>query len=192
MAKHFIISGIQGSGKGTQARMLEEKLGWVHIGTGALCRWHLAHRTTFGGKLKAINKGNLASDDLMIDLVQRRLDIHDFKYSFLLDGFPRNRAQAEYLFAKYEIAGVIHLELSQDIAMQRAQGRKDGKAVRADDNEEALVKRFEIFHKHTEPLIQLYNERNIFLPVDGSAPINTVHERILHALRSHGLISGDY
>jgi adenylate kinase len=186
--KHLIISGIQGSGKGTQAELLQENQGYVHISTGNLCRWHLANKTTFGKELALINEGKLVSDDFMVQLLERRLHIHDFQYSFLLDGFPRSMAQVEHVFAKYEIAGVVHLELSQEIAMQRAQARMDGKQVRADDNEKTLVKRFELFHKHTEPLLEFYEKKGILHRVAADSPIETVHQGIVSSLEAKGIL----
>ncbi len=186
--KHVIISGIQGSGKGTQARLLEKKFGWVHIGTGALCRWHLTHRTTYGKELKAINQGSLAADDLMKRLLERRLEVHNPEYEFLLDGFPRNKAQMEYLFERYDFKAVVFLDLDQEFAMQRAQSRVDGKQVRKDDNEAGLKRRFELFYEHTEPLTKIYADMGILHRVNAKAPIETVQKRIVDSLEKVGIV----
>ena len=95
--RKYVIMGIQGSGKGTQAKLLAEDLNLEHISVGDIFRWNVQHRTKLGAQVKRIMAaGHLVDDDLVEAVVRRRLDDHDWNFGFIIDGFPRNARQAEF------------------------------------------------------------------------------------------------
>lgn len=205
MAK-IIFIGPQGSGKGTQAKILSEKLGIPHISTGDMLRGAQ-------GELKqqideVINKGHLVSDDLMLKILKQRIQMSDCKKGFILDGFPRNLPQVKLLEKITTIDKVIEITLSDNEAVTRISGRLtcekckagyneltapkpkkpgvcdicQGKLIRrADDTEEAVKKRLQIYHKETEPILKTY--KNITIQINGNQPIENISKEILQRLR---------
>ena len=136
----YIIVGPQGSGKGTQASRLCDDHDFVHISIGDIFRWNMRNHTKLAAKVKRImNQGHLVPDEIVEDVVQRRLDEHDWNYGFVLDGFPRTIAQAEYLFESYNIDNAIYLDIPDDVVYERVMyrakvGEGSGFTKRADDN----------------------------------------------------------
>jgi adenylate kinase len=106
--RKYVIMGIQGSGKGTQAKLLAEDLNLEHISVGDIFRWNVQHHKKLGAQVKRIMAaGHLVDDDLVESVVRRRLDEHDWNFGFVVDGFPRNARQAEFFLESYDIDGVI-------------------------------------------------------------------------------------
>ena len=106
--RKYVIMGVQGSGKGTQAKLLAEDLDLVHIGVGDIFRWNVEQHTKLGAQVRrTMAAGGLVSDELVEAVVQERLDRHDWNYGFVIDGFPRNERQAEFFLESYDIDGVI-------------------------------------------------------------------------------------
>src|SRR3984885_3951337 len=104
--------GIQGSGKGTQAKLLAADLDLEHISVGDIFRWNVQHHTKLGAQVKrTMSAGHLVGDDLVESVVGERLAAHDWNYGFIIDGFPRNAGQAEFFLESYDIDGVINLHL---------------------------------------------------------------------------------
>src|SRR3954468_1197217 len=104
----YIIMGAQGSGKGTQAQMLARDLDLVHISVGDIFRWNIQSHTKLGARIKRIvASGRLVPDDVVDEVVRARLDQHDWNYGFILDGFPRNHAQAEFYLENYDCDAVL-------------------------------------------------------------------------------------
>src|SRR5689334_13883596 len=100
--RKYIIMGPQGSGKGTQAKLLVEDLGLVHISVGDIFRWHVQNHTKIGARVRRIvAAGELVPDELVAEVVRQRLDQHDWNYGFILDGFPRNATQARFFLESY-------------------------------------------------------------------------------------------
>ncbi len=123
--RKYVIMGPQGSGKGTQAKMLARDFELVHISVGDIFRWHVQNRTKLGTKVQRYMKeGRLVPDEMVSDVVKDRLDIHDWRYGFVLDGFPRNAAQAEFFLENYDIDAVIAIELPEEAAIARMQSRR--------------------------------------------------------------------
>ena len=123
--RKYIIMGPQGSGKGTQAKMLAVDYDLVHISVGDIFRWHVQNRTKLGTKVQRYMKeGRLVPDEMVADVVKTRLDIHDWRHGFVLDGFPRNGAQAEFFLENYDIDAVIEIELPEEAAIARMQSRR--------------------------------------------------------------------
>src|ERR1700761_7132002 len=160
--------GIQGSGKGTQAKRLSDDLELEHLSVGDIFRWNVQHHTKIGAQVKrTIASGHLVGDDLVEAVVRDRLAAHDWNYGFIIDGFPRNARQAEFFLESYDIDGVINLHLDDSEVNRRVLARRvcstcgldynliahrpkvddvcdvchGALATRADDNPEALAVR---------------------------------------------------
>ena len=122
--RKYVIMGVQGSGKGTQSSMLAD-LDIVHISVGDLFRWHVAQHTKLGGQVRQLMaEGSLVPEEITRSVVRDRLDSHDWNYGFVLDGYPRDRAQAEFFLANYDIDAVIHLELPDGEVRRRVEERR--------------------------------------------------------------------
>src|SRR5579862_8175885 len=121
----YVIMGVQGSGKGTQAKMLKDDFDLVHISVGDIFRWHIQSHTKLAARVKRIvAAGGLVSDDIVEEVVKQRLDQHDWNFGFILDGFPRNRTQAEFFLESYDINAVIQIELADQIVIDRVLNRR--------------------------------------------------------------------
>ena len=184
----YIICGPQGSGKGTQSRLLSQAQDFVHISIGDMFRWHMQHHTKLAARITRImHSGHLVSDDIVEKVVRERLEQHDFNYGFVLDGFPRTLPQAEYLFENWDVDRVIYLDIPDEIVfmrvMQRAKmGLGSGFTKRADDNPAALKVRLEEYYGKTKPLLELYEQKRRLVTVDGTKPISGVYSDISRAL----------
>src|SRR6202044_1310774 len=123
--RKFIIMGIQGSGKGTQAKLLADDLDLEHISVGDIFRWNVQHHTKLGAQVKRIiASGRLVDDDLVESVVRDRLEAHDWNFGFIIDGFPRNARQAEFFLESYDIDGVINLHLPDEEVHRRVLARR--------------------------------------------------------------------
>jgi adenylate kinase len=115
--------GVQGSGKGTQAKLLSDAFDIVHIGVGDIFRWNVQQRTKLGAQVKrTISDGELVGDDMVEAVVQARLQQHDWNFGFIIDGFPRNAVQAGFFLESYDIDGVIHLDMPDSEVERRVGG----------------------------------------------------------------------
>src|SRR5262249_5425768 len=121
----YIIMGVQGCGKGTQAKRLALALDLTHISVGDIFRWNIQSHTKLAARIKRImSEGQLVPDEIVEEVVRRRLDEHDWNYGFILDGLPRNRRQAEFFLESYDIDAVILIGLPDSIVMERIQARR--------------------------------------------------------------------
>ena len=117
--------GVQGSGKGTQAKLLAESYDLVHVSVGDIFRWNVQHHTKLGAQVRrVVASGQLVDDELVETVVRDRLALHDWNYGFIVDGFPRNARQAEFFLETYDIDGVINLELPESEVERRVLGRR--------------------------------------------------------------------
>ncbi|MFG1943808.1 adenylate kinase family protein [Nonomuraea sp. NPDC048826] len=191
--RKYVIMGVQGSGKGTQAALLCDDLDLVHINVGGIFRWHVKNHTKLGAQVRRlVTAGELVGDDLVEDVVRERLQQHDWNFGFVIDGFPRNRRQAEFFLESYDIDGVILLDLPDEEVRRRVlarrlcsgcgmdynliahrpetEGRCDvcgGELVtRADDTPEALARRLRDYHGKTDPVIDLFRRKEYVMVVD--------------------------
>ena len=187
----LLIIGPQGAGKGTQAAKVCAALGIPHISTGDLFRANISAGTDLGRQVQAyIADGELVPDQVTQDMLTVRLAESDAQHGWLLDGFPRNTAQAVWLTAELDTIGapldaVILLTAPDETVVQRMLARGRG-----DDTVEAITNRLDIYHSETAPLIGYYDERVI--KVDGVGNIDEVHERILGALHARpGAVEGE-
>ncbi len=182
-AKHLIFMGPPGGGKGTQAAILEERFGLKQLSTGDMLRAAVKEGTELGLKAKAIiDEGGLVSDDIMVGMISERIEQDDCKNGFILDGFPRTVPQADALGTMLAEKGmkldaVIELRVPDEILFARIKKRAseagDGN-VRADDNEETLRKRLEVYHAQTAPILPYYGEKGKLYVIDGTMPIDAV------------------
>lgn len=203
--RKFVIMGIQGSGKGTQAKLLAQDLDLEHISVGDIFRWNVEHHTKMGAQVRrTIAGGRLVDDDLVESVVRERLTAHDWNYGFIIDGFPRNAAQAEFFLESYDIDGVINLELPDEEVHKRVLARRlcsgcgldynliasrpavadecdvcGGRLVaREDDNPEALANRLLDYHEKTRPVIEIFQRKEYVASIDATDSVEAVQARI--------------
>lgn len=187
MKARVILIGPPGAGKGTQAKMLAEKLDIPAISTGEIFRSHISRRTELGVLAQSyIKNGNLVPDEVTDALVRDRLGEADAVAGFLLDGYPRNVHQVEALDAILSDSGlaldaVVELTVPDGDIMGRLL-RRAGLENRADDTEEVIAHRIALYHRETEPLMSVYRERGILLNVDGLGTIAEVLTRLTEEL----------
>lgn len=165
----LVLLGPPGAGKGTQAVILSKKLGVPHISTGDLFRANIGDGTPLGLEAKSyIDAGKLVPTDVTARMVKERLAEDDARDGFLLDGFPRTVEQAEILDgilteAGVALDGVVNFQVSEDVVVDRMLARG-----RADDNEETIRTRLQVYRSETAPLIEHYADRIITIPAEGT------------------------
>jgi len=182
MPRRILMLGPPGSGKGTQAALISHALDIPHISTGEMLREAVSAGTDLGNKAEALMaRGDLVPDDLVVAIVDERLSRDDAECGYLLDGFPRNVAQAEALEASSapSIGTVLLLEVVTDEIVERIlqRGRDHG---RADDNEETIRRRLGVYETETAPLVDFYGDAVIRVPGLGS--VDEVFSRVALAL----------
>ncbi len=181
----LILLGPPGAGKGTQAQRLVSKHGVVQLSTGDILRAAVAAGTPIGLRAKSfMEAGQLAPDEVVVQIVADRIGEPDAKNGFVLDGFPRTVPQAEALDRLLAERGlkldaVIQLKVDEGILLKRieqrvAQMTASGEKVRSDDNSEVLRGRLEAYRAQTAPLVGYYVGKGMLKAVDGMAPIDTV------------------
>jgi adenylate kinase len=193
--RKYVIMGAQGSGKGTQARMLKDDFGLVHISVGDIFRWNVQNHTKLGAKVRRLmDAGELVPDDLVEQVVKQRLDEHDWNHGFVLDGFPRNATQARFFLESYDIDAVILMEVPEEVVLERMLSRRlcsgcgmdynliahrpavadtcdvcHGRLVaRKDDTREAIRGRLRDYGEKTRPMIELFRAKELVVVVDGT------------------------
>ena len=205
----YVIMGIQGSGKGTQAQLLAAELDLVHISVGDIFRWNVEHHTKLGAQVRRIMAaGELVDDELVETIVRQRLQDHDWNYGFIIDGFPRNVRQAEFFLESYDLDAVILLELPDEEVATRVLSRRicascgldynvvgrrpeesevcatcGGQLVmREDDNPEALAARLGDYHAKTKPINELFERKECVLRIDAKQAIPVIQQEIRRKL----------
>jgi adenylate kinase len=203
--RKFVIMGVQGSGKGTQAGILAQDLDLVQISVGDMFRWNVQNHTKLGAHIRrTMAAGQLVDDDVVESTVRQRLDQHDWNFGFIIDGFPRNRRQAEFFLESYDIDGVIHLDLPDTEVRRRVLARRlctrcgldynliahrprvEGRcdvcggelASREDDTEEALAQRLHDYHEKTDPVLDLFRRKEFVFTVDARGDKVTIQQEI--------------
>ena len=205
----IILLGAQGSGKGTQAEFLVDKLGIPLISVGKLLRDEIAAKTEIGNQIEDyMKKGQLVPNSIAHELAKQKLDKSECKDGFVFDGFPRNRIQAKFLETITDITDVLEIYISDDEAVKRLSGRrtcakcgdiyhlefnppkKEGVCdecggeliIRDDDTEEAIRQRLKIYHEETEEVVEYFKEKGILKRVNGEQSIEKVKEEIFRGL----------
>ena len=180
----LVILGRQGSGKGTQCARLMESFGPVHVSTGDMLRAAVATGTEFGRQAEAImDAGELVPDEVMNGIVTERLSADDVvERGVLLDGYPRTPAQAEALQEALESAGThLDLALNLEVPIEEATRRMLNRA-RADDTEEAILRRLALYETETAPLVAWFEKRSLLITVDGLGSEDEVFQRLRRAV----------
>ena len=209
----IVLLGAPGSGKGTQAKILQSLLGWTQISTGDLLRAAVKAETELGLKAKAaMDAGELVTDEIVIGLTREK--IIELKGGCILDGFPRNISQAEALENVLDeldkpLDEAVLLNIDFDVLLKRLTGRRTCKDCgqmynvyfsaptqdgicdncggelmhRADDNEETIGNRLKVYQEQTAPLIEFYKSRNKLTTIDALGSLEDVTTRMLEALR---------
>jgi adenylate kinase len=185
---NVLLLGPQGSGKGTQANRISAEYAIPHIASGEILRAEMQAGTELGHRVRdVVERGDLVSDDLMIELIKTRLGGADTEAGFVLDGFPRTTVQAEALDEMFGDIGrsfsvVFALQIPDDVAVDRLLKRAEIEG-RADDTLEAIQRRLEMYHRETAPLVEYYRVRGNLVPVHGDRRENEVFAEIQSALQ---------
>ena len=188
---NLLVLGPQGSGKGTQAQRLSADHGIPHVSTGEMFRAAIADGTELGRRVEPIlAAGELVPDELTVALIRERLSKPDTTAGFVLDGFPRNLAQAEELDAMLAEIGrtldaVLFFDVPDEVALERLLGRADEEA-RHDDRPDAIERRLEIYHEHTEPVVERYRTTGKLVPLHAARSVDEVTAEIADALELVG------
>ena len=183
----LLLLGPQGSGKGTQAARISADYGIPHISTGEMFRGAIAAGTALGHRVEPIlAAGELVPDDLTIALIRERLSEPDARRGFVLDGFPRNLAQAAALDEMLDEIGrdldaVLHFELPDGVALERLLGRARDES-RTDDTPDVIQRRLAIYHEQTEPLVEYYRARDRLVPLHAERNVDEVYAELQDAL----------
>src|SRR5215471_2029464 len=207
--RKYVIMGIQGSGKGTQAKMLAAGLDLVHISVGDIFRWNVQNHTKMGAQVRRVMAaGELVGDDLVESVVRDRLTQHDWNFGFIIDGFPRDPRQAEFFLESYDIDGVIELDLPDSEVRRRVLNRRlcgecgmdynlianspkvpgrcdmcGGELItREDDTEEALAVRLRDYHDQTNPVLAIFRRKEYVSTVDARPAPEVIQQQIRERL----------
>lgn len=175
----LIFLGAPGAGKGTQAQILSQSRGIPHISTGDILRSEVKDQTELGLQAKSyMNKGELVPDSLILDMIRGRLAQPEARKGWILDGFPRNVSQAEFLDRllaeiqqHYDLA--IDLNVPQQILVERLLDRAKIQN-RPDDTEEVIRRRLVVYDEQTAPLIDYYRHKGVFRSIDGNRDLSAV------------------
>jgi adenylate kinase len=185
---NLLVLGPQGAGKGTQAKRISAEYEIPHVATGDMFRAEVAAGTDFGKRVEEIMKlGDLVPDELTIEMIEKRLTEPDAAEGFVLDGFPRNLAQAQALDTMLGGIGrvldaILFFSVSDEIAMKRALSRAALEG-RADDTREVIAHRLEIYHRETEPIVEHYRMTGKLIPLHADRSIEQVWAQISNALQ---------
>ncbi len=187
---NVILFGPPGSGKGTQAKMLEKKFGLIQVSTGDLFRYELGNNTPLGQKARSyMDKGQLVPDEVTVGMLKNKISQFPDSNGFIFDGFPRTIPQAEALDALLSESGeqvntLIALDVDDNEIVNRLleRGKTSG---RADDaNEEVIRKRITVYKSETEPVYKYYNKKDLATKITGVGTIDEINNRLSELIQS--------
>lgn len=183
----LILLGAPGSGKGTQAARLKDHLQVPHISTGDLLRAEVAAGSELGLAAKEVMaRGELVSDEILLGMLKSRLSREDCARGFILDGYPRNVAQANALTAllasiQQPLEAAVQLEVPTELLVERIAGRAQAEG-RADDSPESVRTRLKVYDEQTAPVVDFYRNTGKLSVVDGVGELDEVFTRIIEAI----------
>lgn len=207
----LVMLGAPGAGKGTQAEKISKELGIPHVSTGDILRAEIKQGTEQGEKARRyVESGKLVPDELVYDIIENFINSQKARKGFLLDGFPRNMAQAEKLDGMLERAGisldrVINIAVDNEEIIRRLglrricrdcqqvsifDGSRDEACTRCggtltkrkDDDEDVVRQRLEVYDRETHPLVEYYRDKGILMDINGAGTLEEVTERIMDSL----------
>jgi adenylate kinase len=182
----ILLVGAPGSGKGTQAELLSEALGLTHISSGDLLRGHVSRGTALGQSVQEyVSRGDLVPDGIVMDMLRKPVVQAAQEGGYILDGFPRtvDQAKAAYETAKelgVEVQVAVHLDVPEEELVRRLLARGRG----ADDTEDVIRHRQQVYQEQTRPMLGYYSEREELITVDGAEPPEQVHDTVLERLEA--------
>ena len=186
---NLILFGPPGAGKGTQAKMLIDKFDLVQISTGDMLRDEVKSQSDLGKNAKSImDRGDLVSDNIIMAMIEKRIQMSDCNNGFILDGFPRTLKQAVELDQlldnfKINIKNVIEIVVDENLLLERINKRStENKNTRNDENSVTLKNRIKVYQKDTMPVIEYYRNLNRLNTIDGMQSIEKVFQGILKIL----------
>ena len=180
---NIIIFGPPGAGKGTQSKFIVNKFNLYQLSTGDLLRKEIKNKTKLGSEITSIiNSGELVSDDIVSNLIEKFISNDTYKNKIIFDGYPRTLSQAKNLddlLKKYKqkIDIVLKLSVSLETVKKRILQRQT-QENRDDDNEEVAIKRYRTYEKSSEPVIEYYNQSDLLQVVNGEATISEINSEI--------------
>jgi adenylate kinase len=183
---NLLVLGPQGAGKGTQAKRISDEYGIPHVSTGDMFR-ALDESTELGRKVKAImDRGDLVPDEVTIAMIEDRLNSPDAANGFVLDGFPRNLAQADALDEMLGGIGrgldaILFFDVPDEVGVERALKRAELEN-RSDDTPDVIAKRLETYHRETEPIVEHYRTTGKLVPLHAGRTVEEVWREIAEAL----------
>lgn len=183
----LVLLGPPGSGKGTQAALLKNRLNIVHISTGDLLRAAVAAGTELGKIAKAtMDAGELVSDELVLQLLEQRLNEPDVANGYILDGYPRNLAQAQALD---ELLGRLNQNIDHALALIVDQeqivarlAQRAAEQGRSDDSESVVRHRLHVYAEQTAPVVNYYEDKGLLTAIDGMGSIDEINQRLCDAI----------
>lgn len=199
----YVIVGPPGAGKSTQAQLLAQDHGFVRISVGDIFRWNIKNHTKLGARIhRYIDSGQLVPDEIVEEVIKARLEQHDWKHGFVLDGYPASQTQAEFLLESYDVDGVVQLQVPEPLLTERLANIKvctvcgfDYNLIyarspadptcdicggelsnRSSESPHAIRERLREYHSKTVPVIELFRQRELVVAVDGTKPAEDVHK----------------